>query len=360
MILTLQPGAGATLPAQLLSVKLQRLGAPGAGPAVLPELEAVALTADGGERALTDVIRHSGTLVLAVHEPTLIRIRPSTSSGTFPTGSVYGLVVGPEGTDSDRAALKSVDASGLRSCSLVTLSPSGPDVVVTAVAQAAQVVLPPVADQARATAREVVGAPRVSASEAVAVRVVIDASASFRPVLACGWLAAMIELVSGVATVISSAASLPVTACGRSQFALGDHQFAQPGTATADEVVEIPPSIGFRSALVPSGGGHGLTYVITDGVPADLGPASRDLVHLILLGVAPLDGSGRTEAAGTRTALVEGRPWSASASASAASVTKIEVEGGADTLSADQVRAIARSLLAGYEQRLQEARGVTS
>lgn len=355
MILTLQPGAGATLPAQLLSVKLQRLGGAGAASAVLPELEAVALTADGSERALTDVIRHSGTLVLAVHEPTLIRIRPSTRSGTFPIGSVYGLVVGPEGSDSDRAALKSVDASGLRSCSLVTLSPSGSDVVVTAVAQAAQVVLPPAADQARATAREVVGAPRVSASEAVAVRVVIDASASFRPVIAGGWLATTIELVSGIATVISSAESLPVTACGRSQFALGDHRFAQPGTSTADEIAEIAPSIGFRSALVPDGGGRGLTYVITDGVPADLAPASRDLVHLILLRAAPPDHGGRTEATPTRTAVVEGGPASVPVS-----VTEIAVEGGADTLSPDRVHAIVLSLLAGYEQRLQQARGVTA
>ena len=118
MILTLQPGVGATLPAQLLSAKLQLLSAPGAGPAPLPELEAVALTPDSGERPVTDVIRHPGMLVLAIHEPTLIRIRPPASASTFPTGSVYGLVIGPEGGDSDRATLKSVDASGLRSCDL--------------------------------------------------------------------------------------------------------------------------------------------------------------------------------------------------------------------------------------------------
>ncbi|HEY5783696.1 MAG TPA: hypothetical protein VIT65_02865 [Microlunatus sp.] len=333
MIFTLQPGVAATLPAQLLSVRLQTRGA-----ATLPELDAVVVEPGGEERVRTDLVRHPGRLALAIQEPTLIRIRPAGGAPRFGTGAVFGLVVGAEASDADQAVLKSVDVSGLGACHLIALTPSGSDVVITAVAQSAHVVLPPGADRARVATREVIGSPTVPASEAASIRLAIDSSASMRPTIASGWLAWTVELISGIATVVSDLATLPTTACGRTSTTLPDHRFDQGGGRVVDELGEVPPSIGFRSALVPDGGGHGMTYLVTDAVPVDHPGERRDLVHLVILGGA--------QSAGDRVA--EG------------TVTHIDVNGSPESLSSEKLTALARSLLSDYQRRFRGRRGSPS
>jgi hypothetical protein len=286
VIFALQQGTGSPVANQLLSVVIQ-VGA-GQQP---PQLSAVVI--DGsGEPVLTDgksertaavTSRHPGLIALTVTEPVLIRISPPDGLSVFPSDSTYSVIVGPEGRDADRLMLRSLDASGLQRRDVITMVPLGGEVMVSAVGHTAEPVLPPLAAKARTAAREVLGMPTVSAEQAVALAVAVDTSASMQRCLGAGTVSNVLQLLMGLGQVVASSQRVGSNLVGQSLSRLPDQPldaFALPVTEAARA---MPPSIGFRSDLVPDAGAQAVTYVLTDAVPADLPSARTDLLHLVVL-----------------------------------------------------------------------------
>lgn len=271
----LEQGRSVTLPAQLLLVGVRGPSGPP------PQLDAVLVGRGAGERIRRDIERHPGALVLEVTEPITIRLRPSADSATFAPGSAFSVSIGGDAPDADRVVLNSVDASGLRSRDLVTLTPVGDEIEVLALTQTWEPELPPLATRARSAARVLFSDRDVEEGQ-VAVRVVVDGSASMRPSLHSGWLERVLELLMGASQLICSSRRVTAALCAQSWTDLGQDLsgFAAPVAAAASARV---PAIGFRSALIPESDQATLTFVLTDAVPADLSPDRADALHLVLL-----------------------------------------------------------------------------
>jgi hypothetical protein len=285
MMFVLQPGGAVPLPAQLLVV---RVHVPPGQP--VPRLEAVAATPGPGAGPLD--VAAARVLALTVTQPTTVRVRPG-DGGVFGPGSVFGLSVQTEGVNGSTVSLQGVDVSGLRQRELVLLTPREDQVVVSAVAQVADLALPPVAVAARIAARERLGVARLPPAQAIPLTVVVDVSASMRPRLAAGEVERALELLVGLAQVVSGPDAPAAALCAHE---LSSIPTAAP-TSWAAEVSGAAAArravVGFRSSRVPVPRSGGVTYLVTDAVPADLAPDRPDPLHLVLLGDAdPGTGTG--------------------------------------------------------------------
>lgn len=322
----LQQGRPVRLVDQLLVVRAQ--ATEGQQP---PRVEAVTLDAHGEERPVDEVERHAGTLVLAVDQVTTIRLTPPVGDLVFASNSSYSVVIGPDSPTGDQVVLGSVNASGLSRRNLVTLQPDGNEIVVTAVAETWEPVLPPLAARARVAARAVLAQASVTGAGCVAVQVVVDGSASMRPALASGAVERALELLMGASQPISSSSRVGASLCGQSRTAFLDQRLDDFASPVVAEALKVAPSIGFRSTLVPEGGADTLTYVVTDAIPADLDPGRSDRLHLLILSAAGRRGAAR-------------HPDGVDATV---------IEPSADALGMDQseVTAIVASLLSGYVRR---------
>lgn len=300
MMYLLQPGQTIELPAQLLVVRVQ----PPAGQPV-PRVEALAAGTGGAS-----VHQPSGTpglLALSVAEPTTIRVRP-VAAGPFGAGSVFTLHVQTEGADASSVALQGIDASGLLQRDLVVLEPRGEVVAVRAVAETRDVSLPATADAARMRARAHLGVPRLPESAAVELAVVVDVSASMTPFAAGGELEQALELLLGVSQVVAGPGAPAASCCGRRLRPVLGGAPETWAAAVTRAAAEQRPVVGFRSRAIPRGGERGVTFVLTDDLPADLDSERPDL-RLVLLGVGE-DGAESAQPGTTPITTLPTRPGS--------------------------------------------------
>jgi hypothetical protein len=335
----LQQGSSVALPVQLLLVRVQGPDDDGR-----PQLDAVVVRGPGREDPATDLERHPGTLVLAVTDTTTIRLRPPPGETVFRADSVFSVSIGGEGPDAEQVVLSSVDTSGMRQRDLVTLQPAGDETVVTALTETSESPLPPLAARARQAARALLADTR-GAEQRVALQVVVDGSASMRPHLRSDRLERVLELVMGAVQSICSGSQVACSVCAQSRSEVRAEDLTSFSGSLAAAAARRPPAIGFRSALVPEGGDGTFTYLVTDGVPADLRPARSDHLHLVILAARGYDPSPLLPSGVLATVITVP---AGDASDQAGSSDATSTDGGTDE---PQLSEIVSSLLSGYRQR---------
>jgi hypothetical protein len=131
-----------------------------------------------------------------------IRVRPATGVGVFAQGTVVNLAIGHDSaTDIDpvQVVFDPVDVAGDAEVELAVLAPLVGGIEVMAAALP-DIPLSPLASVARTSARKVVGRGKRAAHGAVVLA--IDVSASMRPVFADGSVAAVADIIVGVADAV--------------------------------------------------------------------------------------------------------------------------------------------------------------
>jgi hypothetical protein len=161
---------------------------------------ALLVTADHDQRVmrpnphLAVLPRLSGTVSIGV--------KPATGIGAFAQGTVVNLAIGHDSaTDLDpvQVVFDPVDVAGDSEVELAVLTPVGAGIEVVAVALP-DIPLSRLATAARTSARKVVG--RGARASHGAVVLAIDASASMRPLFVDGSVAAVADIVVGVADAV--------------------------------------------------------------------------------------------------------------------------------------------------------------
>jgi hypothetical protein len=252
---------------------------------------------DGGSGA--HVIRRAPHLVIVprVLGRILLRVAP-TDAQVFPAGSFVALTLGvdrPGDPDPERVQLPATDVSGLPYRDLVVVVPRDGFLAVAATAATDDHVLPELVSRARAATREVLAIDRVPDEHAVHVVVALDASASTRRLADSGALVAVLEVLLGISRVIGTSGDVPrvaLVAAGTEWVHAAD--IGELSGATTSALTALPARIGFRSAqpalrgLLPDE--NVVTYVVTDGIPADVDALEADDAiegearHLVTLG----------------------------------------------------------------------------
>lgn len=269
----LEGGGRAKLPAKPLTLRVQ---APEGTP---PELAAFV----GGQpdhRAITPM---PGMLVLPrVESDTVVRVLPGTGD-TFGSASVLSLSAAIEihgDSDPERAVMSSIDVSGLSGRDLVTVRPAGSELEVVAMGLVADAPLPELAGRARDAARELLGTERVPDDLTVGLDLVVDTSASMRPHVLDGSVAAVVEVVAGVSRVVCGEHELTATlSSARAQRLPATAPDALPKTVH-DALVAAPMTTGFRSRSGDSPSGS-IACVVSDAIPADLPAEGAHLLALL-------------------------------------------------------------------------------
>lgn len=274
----LEGGGRARLPRKPLTLRVQGRSTPGA---------------DGGQPRLaafrdgypdhTAITPMPGMLVLPrVEGDTVVRVLPE-SGKTFGSASVLSLSAAIEihgDTDPERAVMSSIDVSGLNSRDLVTVSPCDGELEVVAMGLVADVPLPELASKARDLARELLGTERVPDELTVGLDLVVDTSASMRPYVLDGSVAAVVEVVAGVSRVVSGDHDLTATLSSARSTPLPPTAPDALPQVVHDALVAAPMTTGFRSVTAKAGDSS-ISCVISDSIPADLAEERTQLLALL-------------------------------------------------------------------------------
>lgn len=273
-------GAGTVdLPRRPLAVSVDAGG-------VSVELSASVLS--GG--STTGVHPRPGLMILPrITEETSISARPGHGLVAFPQGTVLRVAIGVDSQsdpDPDRAELRPMDVSGLHRADLATITPGDHSLEIAARRTEVDVPLGELASVARSSARGILRTDRLRDADRYTVCIDIDSSMSMMRRFDDFSVAAVTDLVAGVAVVLGDAA--PTVAV------LGEQRRVVPGGELRDlrplvqEALDSAPlGVGFRSlASAAAAGGRSVVFTITDAVPADCVAASPDsstIRHLVLL-----------------------------------------------------------------------------
>jgi hypothetical protein len=220
----------------------------------------------------------------------VVRVSP-VGAAAFPAGTVLGLalVVDERLPDPDRIVLANVDVSGLPHRDLATLEVTGAKLTARAAAVESAAVLSELATAARIATREILSIDRVGPDSAVNVSAVVDGSASLEPRWRDGTLAALLEVLLGVADVVAADRSVDAAL-------VTDGVEFLPQSAHADLVVEMTRLRG--TARLSTGADLGdaalfdrhpgeatVTYLVSDDVisSAVRQPAPTDRRHPVVL-----------------------------------------------------------------------------
>ena len=271
----LNGGERVSLPMRPMVVRFQTSGAVG-------EYRLVAAVPEGEVLALP----RPGMLVLPrITQPTTVRILPALGSELFPAQTVINVLIGPDGGDPEADYVSmTVDASMLPQRELVQLAPFGSTVRVTALGRRPDLPLGPDAEAARDLTRELLGVAFVPADRTVDIRVGVDISPSMRGFAAGGTLAAVLDTFAGIASVIDPNDELEAVLCGALATRLEAVPIKDFAEATVAAVSQQPWSTGSRSATLATADARTVTYLVTDGVPADLRRRPDEPPHLVVLG----------------------------------------------------------------------------
>ncbi|MEV4633542.1 hypothetical protein AB0J79_09905 [Rhodococcus coprophilus] len=259
-------GAGLVeLPRQPLAVAVTALDLP---------VAVRAMTADG-EPAPGALYPRPGFMVLPhVGGEIVIVARPHAEGTAFPQGTVLQATLGVDSSrtaDPDRAELTPLDVSGLHHVELATVTPAGERLAVAARKTAVDVPLTELGARARSAARGVLGVDRLPVNRRVDVEVDIDTTMSMLPLIDDGSVREVVDLLTGVASVIGNREELRVTMIGRSATPLPAHALREVAGQVQNALNSAGLGVGFRSASVDRSGytTPTLVFTVTDAVPAD-------------------------------------------------------------------------------------------
>ncbi|SDS76335.1 hypothetical protein [Microlunatus soli] len=218
----------------------------------------------------------------SITEPVTLRILPVDDPSRpgapvrFASQSLVTVVIRHDraAADADQVILDEVDLSGLTHRDLVQLVPDGRQIRVIGLRTVADTPLPPVAEIARDAAREILGVAQVEPDRAVQLAAMIDLSASMRPALRDGSVAAACDVLAGIGTVIAPGRQLTAAAgtlTGRRLATAAPDRFAaEVGSALAADGSTAGTGTGFRSgSATDQAATLDRTVVVTSGVPAD-------------------------------------------------------------------------------------------
>lgn len=248
----------------------------------------------GGSPARDAYTPRAGVLVVPrVDGRTLVRVEPGHDRELFPEGAIVSVTLSTDRSresDGDVVIVRDVEMSG-PSRELVAI-----DVVddqrlaVAALGHTSDPLIGALPSRARAAARARLGDDRTA--EAVNLLVAIDMSASVAPAIADGSLRAAIDIVAGLSHVVDPDRPVDVVLLADRSIRLPQAPSAELAARTLVAIAEHGLGCGFRSSpadlhIAP----ETVTYVVTDGVPADvtaLRTAQRpqDVRHLVLIGGA--------------------------------------------------------------------------
>lgn len=246
-----------------LAVKVTTSGAAGG----------VRLTVRSDSGAPVRLIQTSADLLIlpAITESVSIGAAPDHGYERFAAGTVLHVSVSPEGAQSgvpDVAMLAPRDVSGLAFVDLAAIAPAGDRLEITTRIPVPDPPLSQVASAVRIAARGLLGVDRISPAKALAVRAVVDTSTSMAAAFAQQAVAACADIVTGLAPVIGTDASVSYVAPGpRSP------GFLRVDDGTLGDLLTRPPAgLGLapdlRPILGPPVAARTLTVVITDGAGA--------------------------------------------------------------------------------------------
>lgn len=196
----LEGTASARLPRRPLAVTLSVQGNPGAA-RLAARLENSSET--------PNVRRHSATMLIVprIDEEIVIFAVPDTGRDRFDSNTALHVSIGLDSggdPDSDVAQLAPRDVSGLATIDLASVAPSGADqVVVTTRLIETDAALPPLAARARVACRGILGVDRLPPGEQTSIACVLDPSAALAARVADGAVDAAIDVVTGIAAVLS-------------------------------------------------------------------------------------------------------------------------------------------------------------
>lgn len=239
------------------------------------------------------VVRQGMIVLPRINQATTVRLFPALGLELFPPQSLLTVVVGPDGADPDADYLSlAVDVSGLPQRELVLIEPAGSTLQVTALGRRLDLELSPHAEAARDMARELLGVPFVPSTQAVDIRIGVDTSPSMRAYATDGTLQAVLETMAGVASVIDPDGELEAVLCGRVATRLAAVPVDRFGAVTTAAAVAQPLVTGCRSVTVDTDRPDTITYLVSDGVPADLFRRHDDPPHLVVVGDAAFAAAG--------------------------------------------------------------------
>ncbi|OYO18095.1 hypothetical protein CGZ93_16195 [Enemella dayhoffiae] len=264
----LEGGGSARLPAKPLTLRLQT---PGSTPVRL-------LGFRDGQPDHSAITPMPGMLVLPrVDGPIEVRAVPD-SGRTFGSGTVASLSAAIElhgDPDPERAVIPSVDLSGLAQRDLVRVERVGNELVLTAMGVVHDTPLPPLAARARDLAREILGLERIPDDQARALQVVVDGSASMRPLVGEGSVAAVVEVLVGLSRVTAGERELTAQVASDRARPVQVGSVEELPRAVHDLLTDGPMATGFRIPAADSGA-EVARCVVSDGVPAGFGVPDRN------------------------------------------------------------------------------------
>jgi hypothetical protein len=273
-------------------VKVEVSGKDGSG-AALPE-GAVLLAARRGDAPAPGALspRPSQMILPTVDEETrtVVRVLPGQGGSLFAEGTSLNLTVRTDRThdvDGDVVVMRDAPVSGRAYCDLVVVEvQDATRLQVTALAIPPNTPLGPLAAAARDAARHRLGIE--AATQSGSLLVAVDMSVSMSAAFADGRISAVVDVVVGIADVIGLGQELRVCLLAEQPVLLPLAELADLAAATMVEVGRTGLGCGFRA--IPPGlptPEDGVTFVVTDGVPADaaaLRSARRrgEDLHLVL------------------------------------------------------------------------------
>lgn len=215
------------------------------------------------------------TVLPAPTRPMLVRVLPD--AGVFAEGTSVTLRLVTEvspgsGEEADEIVVDAVDVSGLPSRELVLLTPDGGRLTVAAMNAVAEEPMDGFAAHVRSVARTVLGRDELPGSDRVDLLVGVDISASMRPAVADGSVAALVDAVVGLSTVVGRPGRVRAGLLGRRPCWLPEMPARDLSAAVVAEIGRTGPECGFvRSPAPPpdevGSGGPTMMFLVTDAAP---------------------------------------------------------------------------------------------
>lgn len=227
------------------------------------------------------------TVLPAPARRTLVRVLPDPAAGVFPDGTTVTLRLRtevPRGSreDADEVVVNAMDVSGLASRELVVLTPDtdGPRLTVFAVSAVADDPVDGFAARVRSGARVVLGRDELAGPDRVDLLIGVDTSASMRPALSDGSVAALVDAVVGLSYVVGRPGRVRAGLLGRRPSWLPELPGRELSGAVLAEIERVGLECGFRPSAapppVPVGTGRpAVMFLVTDAVPADAGVLAK-------------------------------------------------------------------------------------
>ncbi|WP_396909625.1 hypothetical protein [Mycolicibacterium sp.] len=213
-------------------------------------------------------------IVPRVDEEIVIFAIPDDGRERFGSDTTLHVSIGLDSVgdpDSDVAQLAPRDVSGLTTIDLASIAPAGDDqVVITTRLIQSDAALPPLAARARVACRGVLGVDRLPPGQQTTMGCVVDPSAALAARVNDGTVAAAMDVIAGIAAVISGPSPVSVMLADDRHTVVGAGPSSELGTQT-------------RAALTTTGYGVGADLqAATDAVDPSVG-----LVVLITASAGP-------------------------------------------------------------------------